>query len=99
MSGGGHAMVDRSGGEFGAIGQIKLAEDVREVRLDRAAAHEQAGADLRVGEPFGDLADDLELRRSKARPARGRAASAAAGAADVVDGLGERQSCTLGGRA
>ena len=77
-SAGRQSAVDRGGGEFGAVGGIELGEDVREVRLHRAAAHEKAGTDLRVGEAFGDEADDFELGRGEARPAGGGPAPPAA---------------------
>jgi hypothetical protein len=72
---------------------------MREVRLHRAAAHEKAGTDLRVGEAFGDEADDFELGRGEARPAGGGSASPAAGAAGVFDALVEGELCTFDGRA
>src|SRR3954468_11160312 len=89
---------DRGGGELGPAGGVEFAEDVREVRLHRAAAHEEAGADLRIGEAFGDQADDLEFGRRETGPAAGRAAPAAAGPAGGFDGLVESESRALGRR-
>src|SRR3954452_6511791 len=66
------------------------------MRLHRAPAHQEAGADLRVGQALGDEADDLEFGRREAGPAGGRAAPAAAGPTGVLDSLVEGEPRALG---
>src|SRR5204863_6797765 len=90
--------VYRGGGELGPVRGVEFGEDVREVRLHRAAAHQEAGTDLRIGQALGDEADDVDLGRCEAGPAGGRAAPAAAGPAGVLDALVEGEPRALGCR-
>ena len=51
------------GGQLGAVPAAGLGVHVLEMRLHRAASHEQALGDLRVRTPLHDQLDDLLLGR------------------------------------
>src|SRR4051812_19509147 len=61
--------VPRLGGELGAVGHAELRVHVREMRLDRAAAHVEPGADLRVGEAVDGEPHHLALGGRETVPA------------------------------
>ena len=44
-------------------GEVELSKHVREVRLNRARRDEETLPDLRIRQPVGGQANDLELRR------------------------------------
>jgi hypothetical protein len=71
-------VLDRPAGELGAAAQAGLLADAREVVLDRARRDVELLADLVVGEPVGDEAQDLELARRQQRADRRALAARAA---------------------
>src|SRR5215207_8898670 len=81
-----------------AVAQTELGVDVREVDLHGAAGDEHALTDLRVRQPGGTVADNLELGRRETLPARGRPLARSASAAHICDRLIERQRFALAAR-
>ena len=44
-----------------AVAEPEFGEDVGDVGLDRRLGHEERLGDLAVGEPLGDVGEDLEF--------------------------------------
>ena len=68
----------RLGGRQPAVAHAELAEDRRDVVVDRLPGEEEPFGDLRVGQAFRDEREDLQLPRREVRRVapRGRAWSA-----------------------
>ena len=70
-------------GQFGAAGDAKFGENVRQVHLDGAGSNEQPPGDGLVPQAFADQAGNLPFGRGQAGPAGGGSFAAAALASGI----------------
>jgi hypothetical protein len=82
-------------GELGSITHAEFGVHVREMRLHRSAAHEQARAHLEVVESVDHQLDHFQLGGREAVPTRGWALARTPAAAHVRDRLLQRKLGTF----